>query len=98
MARPPDKVLGRGGRPTLAGPSRKARSVLRLVARGVDLFPLTGLGLLVVAAAAVALFVYGLGRLDLVLLVVGAAFVGLTALGLFAVVITSLVLWLHLRR
>jgi len=91
MARPPrTKALGR--------PPERARAALRLAARGVDLFPLTGLGLLVVSAAAVALLIYGIGRLDLVLLVVGAAFVGLTGLGLLAVVITSLVLWLHLRR
>lgn len=76
----------------------KVRSALGLAARAVGLFPLTGLGLLVAVVAALALWRYGLERLDLVLLVVGAAFVGLTALGLVAVVATSLGLWLHLRR
>jgi uncharacterized protein (DUF58 family) len=77
---------------------RQVPSALRLVARVVDLFPLTGLGLVVSAASAFALVVYGLRRLDLVLLVVGGAFVALTVLGLLAVVVTSLGLWLHLRR
>lgn len=84
----------------MALPRTRNRSVAglgRALRRVVDLFPLTGLGLGVAAAAGAALFVYGLRRLDLVLLVVGGAFVVLTALGLVAVVATSIGLWAHLR-
>jgi uncharacterized protein (DUF58 family) len=76
----------------------KVQSVTQAVRRVVDLFPLTGLGLLVVTTAALALVVYGLRRLDLVLLVVGGTFVGLTAVSLLAVVATALGLWLYVRR
>lgn len=75
----------------------KVPSALGLATRAAGLFPLTGLGVLVAVVAALALWRYGLQRLDLVLLVVGGAFVGLTALGLVAVVGTSVGLWLHLR-
>lgn len=66
--------------------------------RIVDLFPLTGLGVFVVAASAVALLYFGLKKLDLVLLVIGGTFLTLAVLGLLAVVATSLLLWRHLRR
>jgi len=62
------------------------------VRRGVDLFPVTRLGLVVVAAATLCLMHYGLKELDLVLLVVGGAFLALTVLGLVAVTLTSLIL------
>lgn len=82
----------------MARPARsKVRSLLGVASRVAGLFPLTGLGVLVAVVATVALLRYGLARLDLVLLVVGGAFVGLTALGLVAVVATAVGLWLHLR-
>jgi uncharacterized protein (DUF58 family) len=70
----------------------------KVARRIVDAFPLTGLGVVVAALSSVALVVYGVGRLDLVLLVVGGAFAALTGLGLVAVVATSVGLWAHLRR
>lgn len=77
---------------------RWVRRFAEATRRGLDLFPLTGLGVLVAVAATAALVLYGLRRLDLVLLVVGGAFVVLTVLGLLAVVATSIGLALHLRR
>jgi uncharacterized protein (DUF58 family) len=84
--------------PPLRTRIRVPEALARPVRRAVDLFPLTGLGLVVAATSGAALWFYGLRRLDLVLLVVGGAFVVLTVLGLFAVVATSLGLWAHLRR
>lgn len=87
-------------RPAFMARARRTtvRSVTQKMKRALDLFPLTPLGLLVAATATAALVHYGLRRLDLVLLVVGGAFVALTVLGVLVVVTTSLVLWLHLRR
>ncbi len=76
----------------------KIRSVIQAVRRGADLFPLTLSGVFVAGTASAALWLYGLRRLDLVLLVVGGAFVALTVLGLLVVLATALGLWLHLRR
>jgi hypothetical protein len=77
---------------TLAG---RAWGVLR---RALDKFPPTLLGLLFGAAASVALLDYGLGRLDVVLLVCGALALGLCALMLLLVVATALKLFVGLRR
>lgn len=89
------------GRPSRSSPWARRSSTSRVAKaarRAVDLFPLTSLGVVVVSAAFVALLRYGLDRLDLVLLVVGGAFVALTGLSLLAVVATSLGLSTHLRR
>ncbi len=59
-----------------------AQRAARLARRLAGWFPLTPLGLLVGAGASAALFVYGQGRQDLVLWVVGAVGLGLPALGL----------------
>jgi hypothetical protein len=75
--------------------ARRAWGVLR---RALDKFPPTLLGLLFGAAASVALLDYGLGRLDLVLLVCGALALGLWALLLLLVVTTAVVLFVRLRR
>lgn len=66
--------------------------------RGRDLFPLTLLGLLVGGGSAWALFHWGLGRIDLLLLVVGIVGLGLVALCTLLVTATATVLWLKLRR
>jgi hypothetical protein len=66
--------------------------------RALDKFPPTPLGLLFGAAASVALLDYGLGRLDLVLLVCGALALGVLALMLLVVVTTASVLFVRLRR
>lgn len=78
-----------------AGRSGRMRATLR---RLIDLFPLTGLGVFVATAAAAAFWWAGLGKLDLVLLVVGGVFVVLTALGLLAVLVTTVLLRGVLRR
>lgn len=74
---------------------RSTRETLRPV---TDLFPFTLLGLLVLAASWWALDHYGLERLDLILLVVGAVGVGLVVVSLLASVIGAAVLWTSLRN
>lgn len=78
-------------RPLLA----RARTLL---GRAVDLFPITPLGLLVLAGAAFALFAYGLRRVDLVLLMMGGVALALGVLCLLCVVGAALGLALSLRR
>ncbi|MEO7327780.1 MAG: DUF58 domain-containing protein, partial [Minicystis sp.] len=71
---------------------------LRTRARPVlDLFPLTPLGLLTLAGAALALAYYGLRRIDLLLLVVGVVGLALGALALIGVVLATVLLRLRLR-
>ncbi len=65
-------------------------------ARAVELFPWTWLGLGVAFGAAAALRFVAFDQLDLVLLVVGYACVGLLALSTLSVVLAAL--WLALRR
>ncbi|MCX4245518.1 DUF58 domain-containing protein [Paraliomyxa miuraensis] len=86
-----------GARPWLRPRSSTAR-VVAAARRAVDAFPLTSLGVVVISGASIALLHYGIDRLDLVLLVVGGAFIALTGLSLLAVVSTSIGLWAHLRR
>ena len=69
-----------------------------LLARAIDLFPITPLGLLVLAGSAFALFAYGLRRVDLVLLMMGGVGLSLGALSLLAVVGASVGLYLSLRK
>ncbi len=62
-------------------------------------FPITPLGLLVGGASGYALVEYGIGRLDLVLLVIGAVGVGLAVFGLLATILGALLSWrCHRRR
>jgi hypothetical protein len=62
-----------------------------------DLFPLTPLGVLVAALGALALFHYGYGRIDLVLLVVGLVSVGLVGISLLLTIAGAIVLFVRLR-
>ena len=75
--------------------ARRAWGVLR---RALDKLPPTLLGLVFGVAASVALLDYGLGRLDLVLLVCGALALGVWALMLLLVVGAAIVLFIALRR
>jgi hypothetical protein len=75
-----------------------ARRAWRVVRRALDKLPPTLLGLLVFAAGSAALLDYGLGRLDLVLLVCGAVALGVLGLLVLAVAVTGLVVFLQLRR
>ncbi len=68
------------------------------VRRVVDLFPLTRLGLLLIAGSAFALFRYGIARMDLILLVVGLVGLGLAGLALLATVVTAVGVHLSWRR
>jgi len=72
---------------------------LRAIARTArDLFPITLLGLLVGGGSSLALFHYGMSRIDLVLLIVGVVGLGLLALCALLTTVTALVLWRRLRR
>lgn len=66
--------------------------------RVVGLFPLTWLGMLVLAGCAWALFDFGLGRIDLILLVVGAVGLGVGVVALLATLLAALLLGLRGRR
>ena len=68
------------------------------LARARDLFPLTLLGVLVAGGGALAMFVYGIGRLDLVLLVLGIVALGLAAISLVLTSATAIVLYFRLKR
>ena len=70
----------------------------RFLRRAREMFPLTFLGLIVLGGCSLALFYYGLHRLDLVLLVVGAVGLVVGLLGFLATTITAIVLWSSLRR
>lgn len=61
-------------------------------------FPITPLGLLVGGASGYALIEYGIGRLDLVLLVIGAVGLGLAVFGLLATIFGAGLSWLRHRR
>lgn len=72
---------------------------LRTLTRAaVGWFPLTGGGVLLIAAAAVALGVYGLGRSDLLLFSLGALGLALAALAALGVVAVAVPVWLAARR
>jgi uncharacterized protein (DUF58 family) len=77
---------------------RRVQKARRLVSRLVGLYPLTALGLLVIAAAIFALRSLAFERMDLVYLVVGYAGLGLPALSLLSVLIASVPVSLALRR
>jgi hypothetical protein len=78
--------------------SRVAR-VLGTVARtAVDLFPLTPLGVVTIGAAALALKQYGLGRVDLLYLVIGLVGLGLGAVSLLLTTLVAIGLAFALRR
>lgn len=64
----------------------------------VDLFPLTSVGLVVLGCSLVALLYYGLRRIDLILLVVGAVGTALVALAVLTTVVGALVAWRSVRH
>ncbi|PRQ04634.1 hypothetical protein ENSA5_06390 [Enhygromyxa salina] len=66
--------------------------------RALGPFPITPLGLLVGLGCGYALVEYGFGRIDLVLLVIGAVGLGVAAFGLLATTAGALILWLHHRK
>ncbi|MFO0648546.1 MAG: DUF58 domain-containing protein [Polyangiales bacterium] len=78
---------------------RKMLVWIRAAARtAVDLFPLTPLGLLVLGGCAIALFSYGIRRIDLVLLVMGSVGLALGALSVLISSATALAVYLALRK
>lgn len=80
-------------------PGRRPWRLLRALGRGLaGAWPLTALGLALLAVALIALVAYGFEKLDLVLLVLGYGGVGLLALCILVVVPSSLGLRLWLRR
>ena len=72
--------------------------VRAFVARVRDLFPLTLLGVLVGAGSAWALFHWGLGRIDLLLLVIGIVGLGLVALCTLLSVVTAVLIFFRFRK
>ncbi|MBS2014945.1 MAG: DUF58 domain-containing protein [Deltaproteobacteria bacterium] len=72
--------------------------VVRVVKRGVELFPLTPLGIGVAAGGALAFYYYGVKKVDLVLFALAGIAVVVAAVALLTTVITSIVLAVRLRR
>lgn len=68
------------------------------VRRVLDVWPLTPLGMALAVVAAVAIFRFGYGKLDLVLLVLGYGGAGLLAISTFSVIATAFFLWVRFRR
>jgi uncharacterized protein (DUF58 family) len=73
------------------------RRAVALGRRAVDLFPFTPLGLVTLGAAALALVRYGVARVDLLYLVIGAVGLGIGALSLLASTLTAVGIRLGLR-
>ncbi|MBI2896063.1 MAG: DUF58 domain-containing protein [Deltaproteobacteria bacterium] len=80
-----------------SSPSEIALKVRRLARRIVDPLPPTPLGLAVAAASALALGRYGLERLDLVLFVMGALGLALSAISLLTVSLAGILLKLRIK-
>jgi hypothetical protein len=74
------------------------RRAISLGRRIVDLFPMTPLGLVTVTAAGFALRRYGIVRVDLLYLVIGAVGLGLAGLGLVTTVLAAIVVRRALGR
>lgn len=90
------ELLGKGRR---RGPlARIAGRAKAFATRAIGPFPLTPLGLLVLAGCAWAFFGYGLGQIDLVLLVIGAAGLGIGLISLLATGAAALIIWLRNRK
>ncbi|MGB5701420.1 MAG: hypothetical protein WBM48_01265, partial [Polyangiales bacterium] len=66
--------------------------------RLADLWPFTALGMALGLVACIALFSFGFGKLDLVLLVLGYGGVGLLTLSSIVVVLSTIGIRLALRR
>lgn len=69
----------------------------RWIRRAADVFPFTFAGLLLSGASAVAFFHYGFGKIDLILLGVGAVGLGIAALSLVFTVIAAVLTWRNVR-
>jgi hypothetical protein len=78
-------------------PSPKQR-ILAAFRRVRDVFPFTGAGLLIAAASGLAFFDYGLERIDLILLGVGAVGLGIAGLSLVFTALAALLTWRAVRR
>ncbi|MFV8753854.1 DUF58 domain-containing protein [Nannocystaceae bacterium ST9] len=93
-------------RPRARARSRKPKTRLgkawargrEFLSRAIGVFPLTWLGLLITAGCAWALFDFGLARIDLVLLVIGAVGLGIGVVALLATLLTAALLGLRHRR
>lgn len=72
--------------------------VRRLVRKGVDLFPLTPLGVVVALASYAVLQRYGYRQRDLILFAVGALGLVLAALGLAVTLLGALLVYLSVRK
>jgi hypothetical protein len=66
--------------------------------RGIDAFPFTPAGLVVLGGAGISLGYYGLARIDLLLLVVGVVGLGIGAASLLAVLLATLIVRIRLRK
>jgi hypothetical protein len=73
---------------------KRARAIFRRVA---DPFPLTLVGLVVLLGCGLALFYYGLRRIDLILLVIGSVGVAVGLLAVLLSVVAALMIYLRFR-
>jgi hypothetical protein len=69
-----------------------------ILQRGIDAFPITPAGLVVLGGAGVSLGYYGLARIDLLLLVVGVVGLALGGASLVAVLFATLIVRIRLRK
>jgi hypothetical protein len=72
--------------------------IKRFVGRVRAVFPFTGAGVLIVAGCAVSLVYYGLGKIDLILLGVGAVGLGVAALSLITTTIAAVITYVRLKK
>ncbi|EDM76594.1 hypothetical protein PPSIR1_24339 [Plesiocystis pacifica SIR-1] len=78
--------------------ARGLRRAGELATRAMGPIPLTPLGVLVLGGCAWAFFGFGLGRLDLVLLVLGAAGLGVGAVAMLTTILAAVLTWRWHRR
>ena len=69
--------------------------LLEVIKRVIGIFPLTWAGVLVVVGCSVAFGHYGLGRIDLILLGVGAVGIGIASLSLLLTCVAALMIYLR---
>lgn len=73
----------------------RARKAYRRIA---DPFPLTAVGLVVLVGCGLALFHYGLSRIDLILLVVGSVGVAIGVMALVLTIVAALMIYYRFRQ
>jgi len=83
---------------TIARAKALAARLGPILRRGIDAFPITPAGLFVLGAAGISLGYYGIARIDLLLLVVGAVGLGLGTIALVSVLFGTLIVWIRLRK